>query len=325
MGATASRRSRRRSAHRSRGRESRNTATWLGTAGTVVAIATGLFTLRGDVFPAATGRPASQRLSAFVVKVGSVCRALNAADGALRRGDEVLHRKLDAAASTLEQRNLLYDAATDSLNRSYTQLLNLEAAVDSAVLDATDVADVQAALRTWRRNIARMSVYQGALDRASSRPRLEAVLRGLPRVRRELGSGAQRLRDALLRLGHGQCWFSDPLPLRSFTLPPIRDLSDTPSSRTGSGSGKHGPGRGGAGRSNSEPLTPIINTPSPQRVDCVATGSNAFTREARRGARRAPEAPTKPEGIIEAPRCRHAHGAMLCRGERGAHVPRSPC
>jgi hypothetical protein len=148
MAASARGRSRRRHTYSSRHKDPGSTATWLGTLGTLVAIATGLFTLRGEIF-APTGRPAAQRLSAFAVAVAGVCRGLNNADAALRRSDRVLARKVKSAGSALERRDLLFDAVSASLSGSSAQFERLQAEADGARLNPAATAELEAGLRAW--------------------------------------------------------------------------------------------------------------------------------------------------------------------------------
>src|SRR5215211_2733589 len=96
------------------GRESRGLShrpgVWLGTVSTVVAIATGMFTLRDQVFRTESGTAGAVAESSYRVHVGDICDELNEADAARARGDVRLARELKRARTNLAQRDALLDA-----------------------------------------------------------------------------------------------------------------------------------------------------------------------------------------------------------------------
>src|SRR4051794_4675383 len=92
-------------------------AVWLATVGTLVSIATGMFTLRDQVFPSESGN-AQAPLDAYRQSVGDVCRELNDDDDERVRSDRRLKKELHQAQSLTAQRNALLDSARRSENRS---------------------------------------------------------------------------------------------------------------------------------------------------------------------------------------------------------------
>src|SRR3954451_12875735 len=91
----------------SSGPESRSLAhrpgVWLATVSTVVGIATGMFTLRDEVFPQESGTAGAAAEASYRQHVGGVCDELNDADAARASGDVQLRRRLKRARTTLAQ------------------------------------------------------------------------------------------------------------------------------------------------------------------------------------------------------------------------------
>ena len=83
---------------------------WLATISTVVGVATGMFTLRDQVFPSEAGSAGAMSASAYEEHVGRLCDELNANDRLRAHEDSKLRIGLLGAKTTLDQRNLLLDA-----------------------------------------------------------------------------------------------------------------------------------------------------------------------------------------------------------------------
>ena len=80
---------------------------WLATLSTVVGIATGMFTLRDQVFPHESG---TAQAADYQTSVGAVCLAINEGESARARDARDLARRLRRAGSIPAQRDVLLDS-----------------------------------------------------------------------------------------------------------------------------------------------------------------------------------------------------------------------
>lgn len=92
-------------------RVSHNARIWLATLSTVVGVATGMFTLRDQVFPGESGTAGAVSESAFRADVGEICDELNDGERARVPDDRRLARELKKARTNVAQRDALLDNA----------------------------------------------------------------------------------------------------------------------------------------------------------------------------------------------------------------------
>ena len=90
-------------------RRHRLSRVWLATLSTVVGVATGMFTLRDQLFPSEAGTAGAVSESAYRVKTGQICDEVNSAERARVRELRPLNRRLRRAKTTMQQRNALLD------------------------------------------------------------------------------------------------------------------------------------------------------------------------------------------------------------------------
>jgi hypothetical protein len=237
---------------RSETRWSQRPAVWLATLSTVVGLATGMFTLRDQVFPGEGGTARAVNEAAYRAHVGRICDELNESEQARRRDDRKLARELKASRGTMAQRDALLDAARRSAARSshtLSEFAGMEAPRASAAVH-------RAAVVRWRRNLDRVLAYIERLDRTSNRKGLEAAVDRLSRDRSALARDSQRINEGLERVGADSCDLDPPVVNKSIKLP----AAPTPRrSKPAAG------GSAGAAATKPEettPATPRVDTPT---------------------------------------------------------------
>ena len=102
-------------------------AIWLATLSTVVGIATGMFTLRDQVFPRESGSAQAVSVSAYQQQVGGVCDDVNTDDSRRARQVKTIHKQLVRAKTTTAQRNALLDGQRQTIARSGDALASFTA------------------------------------------------------------------------------------------------------------------------------------------------------------------------------------------------------
>jgi len=237
----------------------RQAAIWLATLSTVVGIATGMFTLRDQVFPRESGSAQAVSVSAFQQQIGGVCDDINTDDRRRARQIKTIHKQLVRAKTTTAQRNALLDGQRQTIARSGDALATFAAIEPPKALRPTD----RAVTAAWKRNLARLREYAGRLDRAATRAQLEAALDYLSSLRAPLAKDGVELMAGLRRLGGPNCDLRTPINTRTFPLPAlntpthVNHSTETASSgvagETASSTGS-GPGTG----------TPGATSPAPQ-------------------------------------------------------------
>jgi hypothetical protein len=195
----------------------RQAAIWLATLSTVVGIATGMFTLRDQVFPRESGSAQAVSVSAFQQQVGDVCDDVNTDDSRRARQVKTIHRQLERAKTTTAQRNALLDGQRQTIARSGDALASLTALEPPKALRPTGHAVTAA----WKRNLARLSEYARRLDRAATRTQLEAALEYLSGLRAPLVQDGVELMAGLRKLGGPNCDLRTPINTKTFPLPPL--------------------------------------------------------------------------------------------------------
>ncbi len=196
-------------------RFSRNAGIWLATLSTVVGVATGMFTLRDQVFPREAGTAVAVSVPEYQQDVGEVCEAVNDNDRARARGDKRIEQQLGRTEDIIPQRNALLDGVRRTAARSGDALASL-AAIEAppqlvAVHRTTEAA--------WNRNLARLREYALRLDGAGIRRDVAAAIEHLSTMRPALGRDGDRVRAGLKRLGGANCDLAQPIVTKTFTLP----------------------------------------------------------------------------------------------------------
>jgi hypothetical protein len=214
---------------------------WLATLSTVVGVATGMFTLRDQVFPRESGSAQAVSASAFQQQVGGVCDDLNTDDRRRARQVKTIHRRLRTARTTISQRNALLDGQRQTIARSGDALAAFAAIETPKNLRATR-RGVKAA---WTRNLGRLQSYAERLDRVETRADLAAAIRYLSSLRTPVAREGVALMAGLRRLGGANCDLRTPINTKTFPLPPLKQpkhvndsaVSSSDSASTGAGNG----------------------------------------------------------------------------------------
>jgi len=209
---------------RSRGR-SRRPGVWLTTVSTVVAVATGMFTLRDQIFHEETGVTHASA-DAYGQLVGHVCDQLNEADRARRGNAKRLARRLRRGRSTLAYRNALLDSTKEILAWSERSLAGFSALDVPISLVTTEHATAAA----WRRMVTRWRGYAQGLDQATNRDGLDATIKTLPAMRTAFASDGVKRTEGLIKLGGGRCKLDPPIVIPTITLPNTMTSVSPPSS-----------------------------------------------------------------------------------------------
>lgn len=248
-------------------------AVWLATLSTVVGVATGMFTLRDQVFPGEGSTASAVNEGAYRAHVGRICDELNESEEERRGDDKKLARRLKAARTTLAQRDALLDAARRSAARSshtLAEFAGMRAPSSAAAVHRATVA-------RWRRNLDRVLAYIERLDRAPDRKGLMAAANRLSLDRSALARDGLRVNEGLERLGADNCDIDRPVVTKTITLPP----EPTPRPSKQAVQARPRPTSAPAPtapRSQVAPSTPSINTPSTSpRVTTPSTSPRVNT------------------------------------------------
>jgi hypothetical protein len=234
-------------------------AVWLATLSTVVGLATGMFTLRDQVFPSERGTAGAIDEGAYRARVGRICDELNAVERARRRDDRRLARELKSARTTTAQRDALLDFARRSASRSSHALAGFAGLRAARGTGSTHKATVA----SWQRNHARVLDYIERLDRAPGRNGLLAAVDHLSRERTALAQDGQRINEGLQRLGTDSCDIDPPVVTETVTLPAV----STPRPKrveTPRGTSTPAPSTAASPASPAKPPPPSANRVSPR-------------------------------------------------------------
>ena len=196
----------------------RNATIWLATLSTVVGIATGMFTLRDQVFPRESGSAQAVSTPAYQQQVGRVCDELNTDDSRRARELKTIRKRLRTAKTTTTQRNALLDGQRWTIARSGHALASFTALETPTSLRGTG-SDTRAA---WNRNLTRLRTYAERLDRVETRAQLVAAIGHLSSLRTPLAQDGVKLMAGLRRLGGANCDLRTPISTPTFPLPPLR-------------------------------------------------------------------------------------------------------
>jgi len=195
---------------------------WLATLSTVVAIATGMFTLRDQIFPHEAGTAAALSVPAYQLQVGRVCDEVNSDEAHRAKEAEAIKKRLGVAKTTLEQRDAMLDGVRRTTARSshaYASLNALEPPRSLAkVGHATEAA--------WERNLNRLRQYALWLDTARDRSDLITAVSRLSKLRPAIGKDADTLTTGLDQLGGASCRLDTARVVPTYTLPPLARTKD---------------------------------------------------------------------------------------------------
>jgi uncharacterized membrane protein YgcG len=228
----------------------RHARIWLATLSTVVGVATGMFTLRDQVFPGEAGSARAVSVPAYQQQVGRICDEVNDDDRRRAHEDTIVKTRLQRAKTTIAQRNALLDPVRRTVARSGHTLASF-AALDTPTALAASRHHTEAA---WNANLARLRDYAQRLDRVRTRPQLLAAIDHLSRLRSLFTSDSVKLASGLERLGAANCDLQPPRVTATITLPslPTERPADRKHHVGASGADANGSAeRGGGGNTGS--------------------------------------------------------------------------
>jgi hypothetical protein len=249
---------------------SRRATVWLATLSTVVGVATGMFTLRDQVFPGERGTARAVNEGAFRAHVGRICDAVNDSERARRRDDRRLARELAAARTTTGQRNALLDSARRAESRSshtLAEFAGMSVSPRAAAAHRTTVA-------AWRRNLERVLEYIQRLDRVAQRPSLLAAVDFLSVQRSALARDGLRINEGLERLGGENCDIDPPVVTKAITLPGVPGRVNEPKHSADSATQprpRATPSAPSRQPSPEQESGPRVNAPAPSNPPTAAT------------------------------------------------------
>jgi hypothetical protein len=209
----------------------RRTLSWrlkisLGTLSTVLAVATGMFTLRDQIFPRESGT-ARADVNLYERSVGDVCTALNAAERARAANARRLAKRLRSARTNTAQRDALLDSTKAILARSEDGLARFEG-LQVPGPRATRHRRTDAA---WNRIVTQLRGYAHRLDIAAGRRGLLAAVQTLSNLRTSLARDAVVRSAGLIALGGPNCRLDPPIVTPTITLPGTIRTVTPPSTR----------------------------------------------------------------------------------------------
>jgi hypothetical protein len=218
----------------------------LTTTSTVVAVATGMFTLRDEIFSQQGGN-AQASVAMYEQSVGEICDVLNRADRARARNARRLAKRLRSARTTTAQRNALLDSTNEVIASSEHGRARL-AGLDAPGQLLTRHRDAVAA---WDRVLARERGYAQRLDAVTSRRGLLWTVATLPAMRTVLANDLDKREGGLKMLGGARCQLNTRVVTPTITLPGTR-WSVTPPAALSSRSSTRRPGPSIA------PMAPLV-------------------------------------------------------------------
>lgn len=201
---------------------------WLTTLSTVVAVATGMFTLRDQIFPENAGNAqgnAQASRDVYEQSVGRVCDAANEAERARARNARRLSNRLKRARTTLAQRNALLDSTNQVLASSEHRLAGFRG-LDVPGALVTRERETAAA---WGRMVTLLRGYAQRLDAVTNRRELAAVVKTLPAMRTALARSGVTRDAGLTQLGGGHCELDAPIFTPTITLDQLGPSVTAPS------------------------------------------------------------------------------------------------
>jgi hypothetical protein len=256
----------------------------LTTLSTVVAVATGMFSLRDEILPQQAPE-ADASVSLYEQSIGDVCRAVNEAETARGRNDRRLAKRLrQGNLSAFAQRDALLDSTRMIVENSEHALAAFNGLDAPPALRAREHQTTVA----WDHIVAQLRGYMRRLEVVGTREDLSATLKTLPAMRIQLAADRLDRASGLTRLGGGRCTLDPPIATMTISLPrrPARAVS-------GARPANHRP-TGGAGRDRSGARSGAGATPPPPPpVNTVGSGGS--------GAGATPPRPRPPVNIDGSP------------------------
>lgn len=229
---------------------------WLTTLSTVVAVATGMFTLRDQIFPQEAGTaPASVAL--YEQSVGDICSSLNEADRARAANARRLAKRLRGASgrTPLGQRNALLDSIKPVLQRSEHNLARFKG-LDAPRTRARLHRETEAG---WDDSVWRLRRYAQSLDAATNQDDVLAAVQVLSATRGPLASDGVKRAANLTKLAGGRCRLDEPIVTPTVTLPRIARSVDPNSTNPNT----DGRGRRSQRAPSGTNPSPSVDPPSP--------------------------------------------------------------
>jgi hypothetical protein len=267
-------------------RKQQRARVWLATVSAVVGVATGMFTLRDQVFPSESGSAGAVSIPLYQQQVGRICDRFDRDDRLRADQDANVKRRLTRAATTTAQRNALLDAVRRSSARSGNTLAAFTALTPPKALAVARRATGDA----WTRNLARLHAYADRLDGVATRPQLVAATSYLAGLRTPLAEDGVKVRSGLEHLGGADCNMATPRVTPAFTLPPLRRTH--PQTKPGQQTPTH------------KPVVPVTPPPVPKAPTLNAPAP----------------APTPSHGP-QSPEWSHASGGHGVNTPEGKHAP----
>ena len=242
-----------------RGRFRRHPGVWLATLSTVVGVATGMFTLRDQVFPREAGTAVAVSAPTYQRDIGGVCDELNDNDSFQARDEKAIEKRLQRAKTTIAQRNALVDGVRRTASRSAHALAAFNALEPPAAFAAVR-RDTETA---WSRHLERLRDYAMTLDRAGTRAQLVAALNHLVTLRPAHARDSDKLRSGLERLGDANCDLEPHIVSRTFILPRLDTDKHTEKRAAKRRDRTSDPPANGPPATATPSATPQVNTPPP--------------------------------------------------------------
>ena len=194
-------------------------AVWLGTVSTVVAIATGMFTLRDQIFPKDAGT-ASASLVGYQQSVAGICDALNQLNNDRAVNAANLKTQLADAGTVADERNAILDSWNQVLEPSQRELGILEGLTAPPTLKKAASVTADA----WQRYVTLLGGFTQRLDTASNVGGVFAAVKSLPRLRTALGRADEAIASGLTTLGGGHCGLAVPVSVSAVTMRGASDV-----------------------------------------------------------------------------------------------------
>jgi hypothetical protein len=182
----------------------------------VVALATGMFTLRDAVFPSESD-DARASLAGYQRSVAKVCAGLSDAQGDVGAISKRMVSRLRSAKTFAAQRAALLDAARSTTARSAEEL----AAFEALSSPPSSAARGRATLASWTANQTRLGTFEQRIEGARNVADLRASIRYLTSIKPKLASDGIDVRAGLLNLGGGTCVLAPQAALATPTLPQL--------------------------------------------------------------------------------------------------------
>jgi hypothetical protein len=172
----------------------------LGTLSTVIAVATGMFTLRDQIFQRESGS-ALASTAAYQLAVGDICSEVNEAAAATTKDNQDLRAALADAKTVTQERNALLTAAKAGAHRAHDGVAAL-----MGIVPSDDGKSVHRATTTaWKRNAHRLDAHAQRLDNATSQRDIQRAMASLSAARPAIAEDRTAVRAGLEQLGGTEC------------------------------------------------------------------------------------------------------------------------